>query len=206
MDFFINEQQLKLILQEQDRSRMSQYMKELYSYAYNLTEKVMNAYGLNVRMLLTWGASVGGLMKPLDIWLQSGEFKLNDNERALIIAGIAMILFFESKSVATKIKKQIDELGLGEAFKSAYKKGLEFKEVFLDFMLSLNATFGAFMDIMAYCFIIPILTDIMSLANRTTDIKGTAIMIAERLLASGAVVVTSKSLMALIRRLIKRFQ
>jgi len=206
MDFFINEQQLKLILQEQDRSRMSQYMKELYSYTYNLIEKVMNTYGLNVRMLLTWGASVGGLMKPLDIWLQSGEFKLNDNERALIIAGIAMILFFESKSVATKIKKKINELGLGEAFKSAYKKGLEFKEVFLDFMLSLNTTFGAFMDIMAYCFIIPVLTDIMSLANRTTDIKGTAIMIAERLLASGAVVVTSKSLMALIRRLIKRFQ
>lgn len=206
MDFFINEQQLKLILQEQDRSRMSQYMKELYSYAYNLTEKVMNAYGLNVRMLLTWGASVGGLMKPLDIWLQSGEFKLNDNERALIIAGIAMILFFESKSVTTRIKKKIEDAGITEDFKFALSKASEFKEIFIEFMMSLNTTFGAFMDIMAYCFIIPILTDIMSLANRTTDIKETAIMITERLLASGAVVVTSKSLMTLIKRLIKRFQ
>lgn len=206
MDFFINEQQLRLILQEQDRSRMSQYMKELYSYTYKITEQVMSAYGLNVRMLLTWGASVGGLMKPLDVWLSSGEFRLNDNERALIIAGIAMILFFESKSVTTRIKKKIEDAGITEDFKFALSKASEFKEIFIEFMMSLNTTFGAFMDIMAYCFIIPILTDIMSLANRTTDIKETAIMITERLLASGAVVVTSKSLMALIKRLIKRFQ
>jgi hypothetical protein len=206
MDFFINEQQLKLILQEQDRSRMSQYMKELYSYTYKVAEQVMSAYGLNMRMLLTWGASVGGLMKPLDIWLKSGEFRLNENERALIIAGVAMILFFESKSVTSRMKKKIEEVGLSDAFQSALRKGSEFKEVFVDFMLSLNTTFGAFMDIMAYCFIIPVLTDIMSFANRTTDLKETAIMIAERLLASGAVVVTSKSLVALVKRLLKRFK
>lgn len=206
MDFFINEQQLKLILQEQDRSRMSQYMKELYSYTYKIAEQVMSTYGLNVRMLLTWGASVGGLMKPLDIWLKSGEFRLNENERALIIAGVAMILFFESKSVTSRMKKKIEEVGLSDAFQSALRKGSEFKEVFVDFMLSLNTTFGAFMDIMAYCFIIPVLTDIMSFANRTTDLKETSIMIAERLLASSAVVVTSKSLVALVKRLLKRFK
>ena len=159
-----------------------------------------------MRMLLTWGASVGGLMKPLDIWLRSGEFRLNENERALIIAGVAMILFFESKSVTSRMKKKIEEVGLSDAFQSALRKGSEFKEVFVDFMLSLNTTFGAFMDIMAYCFIIPVLTDIMSFANRTTDLKETAIMIAERLLASGAVVVTSKSLVALVKRLLKRFK
>lgn len=206
MDFFINEQQLKLILQEQDRSRMSQFMKELYSYTYDITEKVMKTYNLNVRMLLTWGASVGGLMKPLDLWLRTGDFTLNQDERALIVAGVAMIIFFESRSVSSRVKKKIEEEGLGEDFKAAYLKGLELKEVFVQFMESLNSSFGAFMEVVAYCFLIPILTDIMSFAHRTTDIKETAIMIAERLLASGAVVVTSKSLVAIIKKLLKRFQ
>jgi len=206
MDFFINEQQLKLILQEQDRSRMSQYAKELYSFAYSLTEKVMDSYGINVRMLLTWGASVGGLMKPLDVWLRSGNFSLDENERALIIAGVAMTLFFETKAASKKIRKLIEEKSLGSEFKATYDKGILFKNVFLEFMNSLNASIGSFLDIMAYCFIIPILTDILSLAHRTTNLNETAMIITERLVASGAIIVTSKSLLSLVKKLLKRFQ
>ena len=39
MEFLITESQLKLILQEQDQSKMSDYMKEMYSYTKNLVEK-----------------------------------------------------------------------------------------------------------------------------------------------------------------------
>ena len=36
-------------------------------------------------MLLTWGASVGGLMMPLDNYIKSGNFNLNDREEILIL-------------------------------------------------------------------------------------------------------------------------
>ena len=39
MDFLINESQLRVILQEQDQSNMSDYMKELYSFTSNLVNK-----------------------------------------------------------------------------------------------------------------------------------------------------------------------
>ena len=74
MEFFISEQQLKVILMEQDRSRMSDYMKKLYNFTNTLVTKISRIYGLNVKMLLTWGASVAGLILPLDNYIRSGRF------------------------------------------------------------------------------------------------------------------------------------
>ena len=50
MDFLINESQLRVILQEQDQSKMSDYMRELYSFTNNLVNKVKKTYGLNLKL------------------------------------------------------------------------------------------------------------------------------------------------------------
>jgi hypothetical protein len=50
MDFLINESQLRTILQEQDESRMTEYMKTMYSFTKNLANRVSKVYGLNLKM------------------------------------------------------------------------------------------------------------------------------------------------------------
>ena len=60
MEFLINESQLKKILMEQDESRMTDHMKQLYSFTSNLVSRVFKKYHINAKMLLTWGTSVGG--------------------------------------------------------------------------------------------------------------------------------------------------
>ena len=97
MDFLINEQQLQIILQEQDKSKMTDYMKELYSFTTNVVNKVAKKYELNLKMLMTWGTAVGGLLMPLDRYLMSGNFEMSDSERFLVLAGVASIIFFENK-------------------------------------------------------------------------------------------------------------
>jgi hypothetical protein len=67
MDFLINEFQLRTILQEQDESRMNGYMKTMYSFTKNLVNRAGKVYNLNLKMLLTWGTAVGGLVMP-SIW------------------------------------------------------------------------------------------------------------------------------------------
>ena len=116
MDFLINESQLRVILKEQDESKMSNYMKTLYSFTYNLVNKVIKKYGINVKMLLTWGTSVGGLVLPLDNFIREGNFKLDDNQRLLIIAGIAAILYYENKSLFSKILKKNQRRRIGRHF------------------------------------------------------------------------------------------
>jgi hypothetical protein len=206
MDFLISESQLKVILQEQDESKMSTYMKTLYSFTYSLVNKVIKKYGINVKMLLTWGTSVGGLVLPLDNFIREGNFKLDDNQRLLIIAGIAAILYYENKSLFSKILKKIKEEGLEDIFNIVLEKGQQLKSVFFDFLQSVNVSVGSFMDTVAYSFLIPIIADIHSISIRTKTVNEAALLIAERLVASGVVILSAEVISKSLKKIIKRFK
>jgi hypothetical protein len=206
MEFLINESQLRTILMEQDRSKMTGYMKKMYSFTNNLVNRVSKSYGLNLKMLLTWGTSVGGMVLPLDNYIRSGNFNLTDDQRYLVLAGIAFIMFFENKRGLTKILEKIKEEGLEDAFKAGLEKATDLKESFKSFLSSINVTVGSFLDTVAYSFLIPIIVDIQSIAAKSTDLKEASMLIAERLIASGVVIVSSKVLSTVIKKILERIR
>jgi hypothetical protein len=206
MDFLINESQLRTILQEQDESRMNGYMKTMYSFTKNLVNRAGKVYNLNLKMLLTWGTAVGGLVMPLDQFIKSGEFNLSDDQRYLVLAGIAFILFFDNKKGLVDVLKKIKEEGLEEVFKKTLDKGKELKSSFKGFLFSLNVSVGSFMDIVAYAFLIPIILDIQNIAESSVDPKEAGLLIAERLVSSGIVVIGAQALSQVIRKIIQKLK
>lgn len=206
MEFLINEQQLKVILREQKESKMTDYMKELHSFTTEVVNRVMKKYEINLKMLMTWGTAVGGLLMPLDVFLKTGQFDMSDSQRYLVLAGVAAILFFDNKRLVSKIIKKIKEEGLEEIFDVAVNKGSQLKNTFFEFLESLNLSISTFVDVMAYTFLLPILTDIHSVATNTTDVNEAALMIGERLLASGVIAGGGTLLNVIIKKLIKRFK
>ena len=206
MDFLINESQLRTILQEQDESRMTEYMKTMYSFTKNLANRVSKVYTLNVKMLLTWGTAVGGLVMPLDQFIKSGEFDLSDDQRYLVLAGIAFILFFDNKKGLVKILEKIKEEGLEDVFRKTLEKGKDLKSSFKGFLSSLNVSVGSFMDTVAYSFLIPIILDIQNIAESSVDPKEAGLLIAERLVSSGIVVIGAQALSQVIRKIIEKIK
>ena len=206
MDFLINESQLRAILQEQDESRMNGYMKTMYSFTKNLVNRVSKIYGLNVKMLLTWSTSVGGLVMPLDQYIKTGNFDLTDDQRYLVLSGIAFILFFDNKKGLVNILGKIKEEGLEDVFKSTLKKAKDLKSSFKNFLLSINVSVSSFMDTVAYAFLIPIILDFQRIAEGSTDPKEAGLLIAERLISSGVVVVSTQALSQVIRKIIQRLR
>ena len=206
MEFLINESQLRTILMEQDRSKMTGYMKKMYSFTNNLVNRVSKSYGLNLKMLLTWGTSVGGMVLPLDNYIRSGNFNLTDDQRYLVLAGIAFIMFFENKRGLTKILEKIKEEGLEDAFKAGLEKATDLKESFKSFLSSINVTVGSFLDTVAYSFLIPIILDIQSVASGSTNLKEASMLITERLIASGVVIVSAKVLASVIKKILERLK
>jgi len=206
MDFLINESQLRTILQEQDESKMTDYMKTRYSFTKNLANRVSKVYNLNVKMLLTWGTAVGGLVMPLDKFIRDGNFELTDDQRYLVLAGIAFITFYENKSGLVKILKKIKEEGLEDVFLSVLEKAKNLKSSFKGFLHSLNITVSTFMDTAAYSFLIPIIMDIQHIAYNTSNPKESAILIAERLVASGVVVIGAQVLSQVIKKIIEKIK
>jgi len=206
MDFLINESQLRTILQEQDESRMNDYMKTMYSFTKNLVNRAGKVYGLNLKMLLTWGTAVGGLVMPLDQFIKSGDFNLSDDQRYLVLAGIAFILFFDNKKGLVDVLVKIKEEGLEEVFRKTLDKGKELKSSFKGFLSSLNVSVGSFMDTVAYAFLIPIILDIQNIAESSVDPKEAGLLIAERLVSSGIVVVGAQVLSQVIRKIIQKLK
>ena len=206
MDFLINEFQLRTILQEQDESRMNGYMKTMYSFTKNLVNRAGKVYNLNLKMLLTWGTAVGGLVMPLDQFIKSGEFNLSDDQRYLVLAGIAFILFFDNKKGLVKILEKIKEEGLEDVFRKTLEKGKDLKSSFKGFLSSLNVSVSSFMDTVAYSFLIPIILDIQNIAESSVDPKEAGLLIAERLVSSGIVVVGAQVLSQVIRKIIQKLK
>lgn len=205
MEFLITESQLKLILQEQDQSKMSDYMKEMYSYTKNLVDKSKKIYGLNLKLLLTWGASIGGFVLPLDNFIKTGRFELNDVEQTLILIGIACSIFYDNSRTLKLIYKKIKEHGLEDVFKEVLVKSKNLKSSFSRFLSSANVTVSSSLDSLAYSFLIPIITDILDASVNGGDIEIMSKTIAKRLIASGVVIVSQVFLSETIKKLIKKF-
>ena len=206
MDFIINENQLRAILREQDESKMTNYMKRLSSFTKEVVNRVGKKYDLNVKMFLTWGTSVGGLILPLDNFIRNGSFNVTDDQRYLILAGIASILFFNNKKTTKELIKKIDEEGLKNTFNIVLKKSEELEEAFVGFLNGIKISVGTFLDTVAYAFLIPIITDIQHYISNSSDPRETGKIILERLIASGIVVMGAETLSALIAKLIRKFK
>jgi hypothetical protein len=204
MEFLINESQLKLILQEQDQSKMSDYMKELYSFTSNIINKVRKTYGLNLKLLLTWGASVGGLVMPLDNFIRSGRFDITDEQVALLLVGVACTYFYDNENALKKILSKIKEEGLEDIFKEVLLKGKNLKDSFTKFIKSSKVTINSTLDIITYSFLIPIITDIQSSITSGEDIQTVSMKVAKRLVASGVVLVGQVVLTEIIKKIIKK--
>ena len=206
MDFLINESQLRIILQEQDQSKMSDYMKELYSFTSNLVNRAKKTYGFNLKLLLTWGASVGGLVMPLDRFIRTGRFELTDEQATLILIGIACTYFYDNVKTLKTILNKIKEEGLEDTFKEVLIKSRNLRDSFFNFMKSANITLGSTLELATYSFLIPIITDIQSAITEGSDIQTTAMTIAKRLFASGVVLIGQIALTETIKKIIKKFQ
>ncbi len=59
------------------------------SFTNNMVSKILKTYDINLKMFLTWGTSIAGLVMPLNEFLRTGNFNLSESERYLVLSGIA---------------------------------------------------------------------------------------------------------------------
>jgi hypothetical protein len=156
-------------------------------------------------MLLIWGAGVGGVMAPLNDFIMSGNFNLNEFQVASILCATSAILFNENKSVIKTLVDHIKKQGIFEVFSQVLKKGTKLRQTFFKFIGSLNMTLYTISNIMSYSFIIPILPIIWEMSQ--SGIKGNEVKeIIVRLMSFGLVSVSGNALKELITKLVARFR
>jgi hypothetical protein len=205
MKVVLTESQYRAILLNESRDEFTNYLSNLKEFAETVITKTEQDLKINLNMLLIWGAGVGGVMAPLNDFIMSGNFNLNEFQVASILCATSAILFNESKSTIKTLVDYIKKQGVFEVFSQVLKKGTKLRQVFFKFIESLNMTMYTISNIMSYSFIIPILPIIWEMSQ--SGIKGGEVKeIIVRLMSFGLVSVSGNALKELITKLVARFR
>lgn len=205
MDILINENQKKFLIVEGLSDNLAKDTKKLFDMTKKVLSDSSKQLKMNLEFLLTWGASIGGFMGPLNQFLEGKYPELSATDSALILTGVISLLYYDNKSTIKEILEKIKEKGLSKEFMESLAKGRELKQVFLDFVSSLNLTTHKISNIMSYTFIVPLLPMIYDMVQSGTVNPEDASKIAQRLVSFGFLTVGGNALKEFIENIIKKF-
>lgn len=206
MNFIITESQLKFIVENKDSDFFTGYLENLSNLSKEVYETSKKKFGIDLKLLVTWGAGVGGFIAPLDNFIKNGNFNISDSDGTLIIVAVISTLFLDNESKIKRIQNEIEKNGLSEIFNLTLRKAENLKGSFINFLSSMNVSVNNVISLARYSFLIPIIDDLQNLSQGTTELNQAAIIISKRLLASGLLTISSEMLTKLIHKILLRFK
>ena len=200
----ISESQKRLIVES-----VSENMKSIQDESVELTKKIVSdtykQTGINLSMLLTWGASIGGFISPVSQWLQGKNPELSDGDISLILVSVISVIFYENKEVIKNLVKQLKERNLLNYFKLTLKKAKDLESTFLAFIKSLNIVSFNMLSMLSYAFLVPLLPLIYDMVSQKHFTMSDVEMIARSIAGYGLVTTGGNFLKHVIEKLLKRF-
>jgi|694.fasta_scaffold01096_21 hypothetical protein len=204
MKYLIKESQKQIILEA-----INDRIKEVQEDGVELTKKIVedtkSHASINLKMMLTWGAAIGGFMGPIMQWLNGQVPELTEKDSSLIAAGIASVIFFQERSFINKsIIKKIKEDGLEEPFKLGAIKANQLKTVLAGFLKSLNLSAFTVTNMLSYAFLVPVIPMIYdAVSEGVWDMRDTE-MLVKSLSAFGLITISGNFLKRLMDLIVDR--
>jgi hypothetical protein len=120
---------------------------------------------LNLKLLMIWGAGVGGTIVPINDYIKTGSFKLTEFEIASIFCAVIALLIDEHKHDFVKLYTNIKTGGLIRTYKKINQKIWEYHNLILTLIDTLNSILYNITNIIGYAFLIPILPILWDISN-----------------------------------------
>ena len=206
VSILINESQKRKILLEASGGHIVDVIKKNYLRVKEIIEESSEQIGMNLQFLITWGASIGGFVGPVEDFVRGEYPQLNDIQISLILTGVIASYYIDNKETINKIFLKIKENGLSDTFKKVLRKSDTFLAVFLDFINSIGLTLHKITNMLSYTFIIPLLgllynvSKNMSISNQEID------ELVIRISSFGLLTVSGIIIKQIITKIVKRFQ
>ena len=197
---------MEVILEQSMREKLSDNMQKLSDVTKKVIDDVWSVYKLNFKFLLTWGASIGGMIGPLKSWIEGNIPNLTQHEISLLVLGTIAQYYYDNERKLKLLYKKIEDNGLRSELEISQIKADELKRKFTSFISSLGLTTTSMLNTMSYAFLLPVLEDIYLLSLGSDNNQALLGLITKRLVASGAMIVTGATLTALLKKLVNKFQ
>ena len=203
MKYLISESQRKLLFEEVNE-RVKEVQEDGMEFTKQIVNDVQENTSLNLKMMLTWGASIGGFMGPVMQFLNGQYPELTQKDASLIAVGIASVIFFQEKPFVKSLIEKIKEQDLEEAFKTGAVKANQLKTALVEFLKSLNVMTFSISNMLSYAFLVPIIPMIYdAVSEGVWDMKD-AEMLTKSLVSFGFITISGNFLKRLIDTVVKR--
>lgn len=202
----INENQKRRLILEGSGDFIVETLSKNYDFVKKVIKDSSSQIGLNLEFLVSWGATIGGFVGPLEEFLRGVEPSLSDLEVSLILTGVISSYYLDNKEYVKKIIDTIKEKGLYKPFKKVLTKSKEFKSVFSDFIGSLGITLHKVTNILSYTFILPLLPILYNMVTENNISSSEISDLSKRLIGFGLLTVSGLVLKQLLSKIAKRFK
>lgn len=205
MNILLTESQYKKILLESQKNSVDENLQNSTSVVKNIITNIKKQYGIDFTFALTWGATIGGMIGPINDFMTDRYTNLSHEDIELIMFGVILTFFSSNKDKLKKVLELIKENGLITFFDQALMKTYDLKDAFIGFLESLNITFSKTSNMLAYCFLIPLIPIFKKLADLDFSPEDINLFV-KGIAYYTSVLVSSKMIESLVSKILSRFR
>jgi len=165
MDVILNENQYKKIILEVAKKKIEGSSEENKNLIKRIVSDVKREFKLDLKFILTYSVTIGGLIGPVYEIISSSVPSLSNVEMSLISVGVIMTYYYNNSDLLNKILIKIRDNGLINEFNLMLEKAENLKLAFFDFVQSLNVTIGSMSNILAFTFLLGVLSTLVNFSE-----------------------------------------
>lgn len=205
MDVILNENQYKKIILEVAKKKIEGSSEGNKNLIKRIVSDVKREFKLDLKFILTYSVTIGGLIGPVYEIVSSSIPSLSSVEMSLISVGVIMTYYYNNVELLNRILIKIRDNGLINEFNLMLEKTENLKLAFLDFVQSLNVTIGSMSNILAFTFLLNVLSTLVNFAeNDFTDLETSKLIIS--LLGYFGTLASKHITKELLTKMIERFK
>jgi hypothetical protein len=179
----------KSLLKESVQDKLSQDLMILYSDSKKILNDFDEIWDLNLKLLSTWGAALGGIMLPMKKWIEEKFPQLSYKQVILVLMGSIVGFYYDNEYFITNILRKIKKEGLLDQFKQSVIMAQRLNNSLNTLLDNIHFYGDDFVDYLSFAFVLPMMEDLKNSVN--SDNLET---ISDRMVNSGFIL-TSKSKM-----------
>jgi hypothetical protein len=205
MEIILNEIQYKKLLIETIESKIESESKEQKRFMNGIVKNVKSDFNLDLKFLLTWSTTIGGLMNPVYDLIKGMNPHVSDSDLALVTIGTILTFYYNNKDLLNRVLELIRENNLVDIFDQMLSKTYDLKYAFEDFISSLGVTVSDLSSILAFTFLLGTLGVIRNAAEQGIS-ENDFMLIAKGLVLYFATNTTKNIATKIIKKIFNRFK
>ena len=205
MDIILTESQYVKLLVERNENKILGALEKSKDFAKKIFDDVKKQFGIDFTFLGSWGTVIGGFSGPITKYMEGLYPNLEQQDITLITFGIILTFFSSNKEKLNKVLQLIKERGIITFFDRALLKAYDLRDAFFGFLESLNLTMSKVSNMLAYCFLIPLVPLLKELSDLNLS-KDQIDLIVSSIGHWGVVTGGSKIVEPMVSSILKRFK